>query len=87
MNIRTNPKKLRGFERYVTVVPDIVRQIDRRHAPAPELALDSVAVCQSSLEEIGGAASQSEGPSEEYPRLARRSRAHQRWLSKAPTIF
>ena len=35
---------------HLAVVPQVLRQVDRGHPPAPELALDDVAVGQSGLE-------------------------------------
>ena len=35
---------------HLAVVPQVLRQVDRGHPPAPELALDDVAVGQGGLE-------------------------------------
>jgi hypothetical protein len=44
----------------MSVVPEVARQIDRRHAAAPERPLDDVAVGQGSLKASGGGVGQLE---------------------------
>jgi hypothetical protein len=44
----------------LAVVPDVLRQVNRGHPPAPELALDDVAVAQSGLKSIGRGVGQME---------------------------
>ena len=52
----------------------VVREVDRGHPPAPELALDDVAVGQRGLE-AGSDFGQVDGPTRSYaPRVAPRSR-------------
>ena len=41
------------LERHQPVVPEVVRQVDRGHPPAAELALDRVAIAKG-FDELGG---------------------------------